>query len=249
MTHTPADSPPPATPAPGKLPLPELAEMKRRGERIVMITAYDAPAARIADAAGVELDPRRRHGGDGRCSATTSTVPVTLDEMIFLTRAVTRALGARSSSADMPFGIVRGLGRAGGRERDPLRQGGRRRRREARGRRAHARTRPGDHGLEHPRDGPRRADAADRRRSSAASRRRVARPMRRSGCSRTHSPCRTPAASRVVLEAVPAAVAARDHRRARRPDDRHRRRRATDGQVLVWHDMLGHVRGADARAS
>ena len=39
----------------GKLPLPELAEMKRRGEKIVMVTAYDAPSARLADAAGVEL--------------------------------------------------------------------------------------------------------------------------------------------------------------------------------------------------
>ena len=35
--------PAPGTPAPGKLSLPELAEMKRRGDRIVMITAYDAP--------------------------------------------------------------------------------------------------------------------------------------------------------------------------------------------------------------
>ena len=35
-------TPAPATPAPGKLPLPELAEMKRRGEKIVMVTAYDA---------------------------------------------------------------------------------------------------------------------------------------------------------------------------------------------------------------
>ncbi len=49
--RTPAAS----TPAPGKLPLPELAEMKARHDKIVMITAYDAPAARIADEAGVEL--------------------------------------------------------------------------------------------------------------------------------------------------------------------------------------------------
>ena len=47
--------PAPGTPAPGKLPLPELAEMKRRGERIVMITAYDAPSGAVADAAGVDL--------------------------------------------------------------------------------------------------------------------------------------------------------------------------------------------------
>ena len=39
----------------GKLPLTDLAEMKRRGERIVMVTAYDYPSARLADAAGVDL--------------------------------------------------------------------------------------------------------------------------------------------------------------------------------------------------
>ena len=39
----------------GKLPLPELMEMKRRGEKIVMVTAYDAPSGRLADAAGVDL--------------------------------------------------------------------------------------------------------------------------------------------------------------------------------------------------
>ena len=39
----------------GKLPLPELVEIKRRGEKIVMVTAYDAPSGRLADAAGVDL--------------------------------------------------------------------------------------------------------------------------------------------------------------------------------------------------
>src|SRR5439155_7275229 len=48
-------TPAPATPAPGKLPLPELGEMKRRRNKIAMVTAYDAPAALLADDAGVEL--------------------------------------------------------------------------------------------------------------------------------------------------------------------------------------------------
>ena len=48
--------PAPGTPAPGKLALPEVAEMKRRGDRIVMITAYDAPSGRLADEAGVDPD-------------------------------------------------------------------------------------------------------------------------------------------------------------------------------------------------
>ena len=47
--------PGPATPAPGKLPLTELAAMKRRGTKIVMVTAYDAPGGRFADEAGVDI--------------------------------------------------------------------------------------------------------------------------------------------------------------------------------------------------
>ena len=39
----------------GKLPLPELAEMKRRGDKIVMVTAYDAPGARFAEDAGIDI--------------------------------------------------------------------------------------------------------------------------------------------------------------------------------------------------
>jgi 3-methyl-2-oxobutanoate hydroxymethyltransferase len=96
-------TPAPATPAPGKLPLPELAQMKRRGDKIVMITAYDAPAARIADAAGVELILV----GDTAAMVMLgheSTLPVTLDEMIFLTRAVTRAARRPLVVGDLPFG-------------------------------------------------------------------------------------------------------------------------------------------------
>ena len=64
----------------GKLPLPELLEMKRRGEKIVMVTAYDAPSGRLADAAGVDLILVGDSSGmvvHGR----ESTVPVTLDEI------------------------------------------------------------------------------------------------------------------------------------------------------------------------
>jgi 3-methyl-2-oxobutanoate hydroxymethyltransferase len=96
-------TPGPNTPAPGKLPLPELAHMKKRGDKIVMITAYDAPAARLADDAGVELILV----GDTAAMVMLgheSTVPVTLDEMIFLTRAVTRAARRPLVVGDLPFG-------------------------------------------------------------------------------------------------------------------------------------------------
>ena len=45
----------PGTPAPGTLPLTELAEMKARRQPIVMVTAYDAPGGRLADAAGADV--------------------------------------------------------------------------------------------------------------------------------------------------------------------------------------------------
>jgi 3-methyl-2-oxobutanoate hydroxymethyltransferase len=91
------------TPAPGKLPLPEVAEMKRRGDRIVMITAYDAPSARLADAAGVDLILV----GDSAAMVVLghdSTVPATMDEMLMLTRAVTRGAQRPLVIADLPFG-------------------------------------------------------------------------------------------------------------------------------------------------
>jgi len=77
--------------------------MKRRGDKIVMVTAYDAPAALLADEAGVELILV----GDTAAMVMLgheSTVTVTLDEMIFLTRAVTRAARRPLVIGDLPFG-------------------------------------------------------------------------------------------------------------------------------------------------
>ena len=87
----------------GKLPLPELAEMKRRGQKIVMVTAYDAPGGRLADAAGVDIILV----GDSAAMVVLghdSTVPATMDEMLVLTRAVTRGAARPLVVADMPFG-------------------------------------------------------------------------------------------------------------------------------------------------
>ena len=87
----------------GKLPLPELREMKRRGEKIVMVTAYDAPSGRLADAAGVDLILVGDSSGmvvHGR----ESTVAVSLDEILFMTQWVTRGAKRPLVVADMPFG-------------------------------------------------------------------------------------------------------------------------------------------------
>ena len=95
--------PAPATPAPGKLPLTELAEMKRRSQPIAMVTAYDAPGGRLADQAGVDVVLV----GDSAAMTVLghdSTVPATMDEMLILTRAVTRGASRPLVVADMPFG-------------------------------------------------------------------------------------------------------------------------------------------------
>jgi 3-methyl-2-oxobutanoate hydroxymethyltransferase len=87
----------------GKLPLTELAEMKRRGDRVVMVTAYDAPGARFADGAGIDVVLV----GDSAAMVVLghdSTVPATMDEMLVLTRAVTRGARRPLVIADMPFG-------------------------------------------------------------------------------------------------------------------------------------------------
>jgi 3-methyl-2-oxobutanoate hydroxymethyltransferase len=96
-------TPAPGTPAPGKLPLPELAELKSRGQPIVMVTAYDAPSGRLADEAGVDLILV----GDSAAMTVLghdSTVPATMEEMLVLTRAVTRGARRPLVVADLPFG-------------------------------------------------------------------------------------------------------------------------------------------------
>jgi 3-methyl-2-oxobutanoate hydroxymethyltransferase len=95
--------PAPATPAPGKLPITELPEMKARRQPIVMVTAYDTPGGRLADEAGADLVLV----GDSAAMTVLghdSTVPASMDEMLMLTRAVTRGAKRPLVIADMPFG-------------------------------------------------------------------------------------------------------------------------------------------------
>jgi 3-methyl-2-oxobutanoate hydroxymethyltransferase len=92
-----------AAPERSKLTLPELADLKRSGRKIVMVTAYDAPSGRLADAAGVDLVLV----GDSAAMTVLghdSTVPATMDEMVVLTRAATRGAHRPLVVADMPFG-------------------------------------------------------------------------------------------------------------------------------------------------
>ena len=93
-----------STPPAGKRPLPELAEMKRRGEKIVMVTAYDAPGARFAEDAGIDVILVGDTAAMVVLGHEGTTVPVTMDEMLFLTRTVARAARRPIVIGDMPFG-------------------------------------------------------------------------------------------------------------------------------------------------
>ena len=93
-----------STPPQGKLALPKLAEMKRRGEKIVMVTAYDAPGARFAEDAGLDIVLVGDTAAMVVLGYEGTTVPVTMDEMLFLTRTVARAARRPIVIGDMPFG-------------------------------------------------------------------------------------------------------------------------------------------------
>lgn len=89
--------------APRPLTLGDLQAKKGAGEPIVMVTAYDHPSAQIADQAGVDMVLV----GDSAAMTVlgySSTVPVTTDEMLMLTRAVRRGLTRALLVGDLPFG-------------------------------------------------------------------------------------------------------------------------------------------------
>jgi 3-methyl-2-oxobutanoate hydroxymethyltransferase len=88
----------------GKLQLPELAAMKRRGDKIVMVTAYDAPGARFAEDAGIDVVLVGDTAAMVMLGHEGTTVPVTVDEMLFLTKTVSRQSRRPIVVGDMPFG-------------------------------------------------------------------------------------------------------------------------------------------------
>lgn len=81
----------------------KFAEMKRSGDPIVMVTAYDAPSARVAEAAGADAILVGDSLGMVVLGYPT-TLPVTLDDMVRHTAAVARAVARPLVIADMPFG-------------------------------------------------------------------------------------------------------------------------------------------------
>ena len=85
-----------------KITAPHILELKRKGEPITVVTAYDFPTARLADQAQVEMILV----GDSVGTVVLgydSTLPVTMEDMLHHTRAVTRAKTSALVIADMPF--------------------------------------------------------------------------------------------------------------------------------------------------
>src|SRR4249920_2099106 len=101
MSTRPPEKPPLEDRAP--MTLPRVAEMKRDGEPIVMVTAYDYPSAQIVDEAGVDIVLV----GDTAAMVVLgyeATTPVGMEEMLIMAGAVRRGLERPLLLGDMPFG-------------------------------------------------------------------------------------------------------------------------------------------------
>ncbi len=88
---------------PEKVTAPSLRASKERGERLVCLTAYDYPTARIVDEAGIDIILV----GDSLGNVVLgygNTIPVTVDEIVAHTRAVRRGVQRALLVADMPYG-------------------------------------------------------------------------------------------------------------------------------------------------
>ena len=229
----------------GKLPLTELVELKRRGQKLAMVTAYDFPSGRIADEAGVELVLVGDSAGMV-VLGNESTVPVTMEELVMLTRAVTRGAKRPLVIADMPFGsfqvsdslavenAVRFVKQAAA---DAVKL-------EGAGptlSRVQAIVGAGVPVMGHVGLTPQSATmlggfkAQGRTAEKAERLYEDALALEAAGC------------FAIVLEAVPAPVAARVTEALRVPTIGIGAGAACDGQVLVWHDLLGLYEGKAPR--
>ena len=229
----------------GKLPLTELAEMKRRREPIVMVTAYDYPSGRIADTAGVDVVLV----GDSAAMTVLgndSTVPATMEEMIMLARAAARGAERPLVVADMPFGsfqvsdeeaVRNGVRFVKEADADAVKLEGA----GATLSRVHALVGAGIPVMGHVGLTPQSATILGGFRAqgrTAEKARRLlqdARALEAAGC------------FAIVLEAVPAQVAARITESLTVPTIGIGSGRGCDGQVLVFHDLLGLYDGKAPR--
>jgi 3-methyl-2-oxobutanoate hydroxymethyltransferase len=226
------------------LALPEVGAMKRAGTKIVMVTAYDHPSARLASEAGVDLILVGDSAGNN-VLGYDSTVPMTMEEAVMLTAAVGRAKPRALVVGDMPFGsfqpsnatavanAVR-LVKAGA---DAVKL-------EGAGpmlTRVRAIVGAGIPVMGHlgltPQSATMLGGMKAQGRTAAAARQLLsdARELEEAGC------------FSLVLEAVPARIAARVTDELQIPTIGIGAGPGCDGQVLVWHDLLGINEGAAPR--
>ena len=226
------------------LSLPEVGAMKRAGTKIVMVTAYDHPSARLASEAGIDLILVGDSAGNN-VLGYDSTVPVSMEEAVMLTAAVARARPRSLIIGDMPFGSFQAsdadavdnavrLVKAGA---DAVKL-------EGAGpmvSRVSAIVDAGVPVMGHlgltPQTATKLGGMKAQGRTALAARQLLhdARQLEAAGC------------FALVLEAVPAQVASRVTRVLTIPTIGIGAGPACDGQVLVWHDLLGINEGVAPR--
>lgn len=223
----------------GPLPmtLPRLAEKKRLGEPIVMVTAYDYPSAQVAQEAGVDMV---LVGDSGAMTVLgyPSTIPVSTDEMLMLASAVRRGLQAPLLVGDLPFGSYEASDeqaiataqrfiKEAGCDAVKLERGG------TSVQRARAIVESGIPVMGHVGLTPQTATALGGYKAQGRTAERAL------GVARDAMALQDAGCFSIVLEAIPAAVAEAMMARLQVPVIGIGAGPATDGQVLVFHDLLG----------
>jgi len=245
MSATPRTPVPQSLDGPLPMTLPRLADKKRLGEPIVMVTAYDYPSAQVAQEAGVDMV---LVGDSGAMTVLgyPSTVPVSTDEMLMLTAAVRRGMQTPLLVADLPFGSYEASDqqaittaqrfiKEGGADAVKIERGG------TSVQRGLAIVEAGIPVMGHVGLTPQTATALGghraqgRNASQALAVAHDAVALQQAGC------------FAVVLEAIPAAVTEALMTQMEVPVIGIGAGDATDGQVLVFHDLLGIYDGHVAR--
>ena len=226
------------------LPLPELGAMKRAGTKIVMVTAYDHPSARLASEAGVDLILVGDSAGNN-VLGYDSTVPVSMAETEILTAAVGRARPRALVIGDLPFGSFQASDtEAVGNAVRLVKAGADAVKLEGAGpmvSRVRAIVDAGIPIMGHlgltPQTATKLGGMKAQGRTAIAARQLLhdARQLEAAGC------------FALVLEAVPSQVAARVTKTLTIPTIGIGAGPACDGQVLVWHDLLGINEGVAPR--
>jgi 3-methyl-2-oxobutanoate hydroxymethyltransferase len=225
--------------------LSKLAEKKALGEPIAMVTAYDYPSAQVAEEAGVDIVLVGDTGAHVELGYP-STVPVSMDEMLMLASAVRRGLSTPLLIGDMPFGSYEASNeeaihnaqrfvKEAGVDAVKLERGG------TSAERARAIVGAGIPVMGHVGLTPQSATALGGYRSQGRTAERALEVMQDA------LTLQEAGVFAVVFEAVPSALSEAIMPRMRIPVIGIGAGPATDGQVLVLHDLLGIYTGRTAR--